>query len=87
MILSVVMSYLFIMMILKLRKTQEKAFNKIAYKMLTIYLPCLIISVVFSFSKYLQVASFGMVMFYSIVLMIIYHMIITKALIIDSENK
>ena len=86
-IISSVMSYIFLLKILKRRKTDEKAVHKIVYESLTIYVPALIISVVFSFVKYLPIASFGMVMFYSIMLMIIYHGIITKNLIINSENK
>lgn len=86
-ILSVIMSYIFIIKILKERKTEEKAFHKVSYQFLTIYVPCLIISIVFSFMKYLPIASFGMVMFYSIMLMIIYHGIITRTIIINSENK
>lgn len=85
--LSVIMSYLFIIKILKERRTEENAFHKVSYQFLTIYLPLLIISVVFSFIKYLPIASFGMVMFYSLMLMIIYHGIITRTLIINSENK
>lgn len=85
--LSVIMSYLFIINILKERRTEENAFHKVSYQFLTIYLPLLIISVVFSFIKYLPIASFGMVMFYSLMLMIIYHGIITRTLIINSENK
>ena len=46
-----------------------------------------IIAIIFSFSKYLPIASFGMVIFYSIVLMVIYHGIITRSLIDNSENK
>lgn len=86
-ILSYIMSYIFLIKILKSSRTEEKVFHKVAYESLTIYVPALIISVVFSFMKYLPIASFGMVMFYAIMLMIIYHGIITRNLVVNSENK
>ena len=86
-ILSYIMSYIFLIKILKTNKEQEKVFHKVAYEYLTIYVPALIISVVFSFVKYLPIASFGMVMFYAIMLMILYHGIITRKLVVNSENK
>ena len=86
-ILSIVISYIFLMKLLKTNKTEENAFHKVALEYLTICIPALIIAVVFSFVKYLPIASFGMVMFYSIMLMIIYHGIVTRNLIEKSENK
>ena len=85
--LSVIMSYIFIIKVLSESQKEEKAFNKVAYQFLTIYSPSLIVAIVFSFSKYLPIASFGMVTFYSIILMIVYHGIITRNLNLDSENK
>ena len=85
--LSVIMSYIFIIKVLSESQKEEKAFNKVAYQFLTIYSPSLIVAIVFSFSKNLPIASFGMVTFYSIILMIVYHGIITRNLNLDSENK
>ena len=81
------MSYIFLIKILKTNKTKEKVFHKVVYEYLTIYVPALIISIVFSFVKYLPIASFGMVMFYAIMLMILYHGIITRKIVVNSENK
>lgn len=86
-ILSYIMSYIFLIKILKTNKTKEKVFHKVVYEYLTIYVPALIISIVFSFVKYLPIASFGMVMFYAIMLMILYHGIITRKIVVNSENK
>jgi len=85
--LSTIMTYVFILNVLDESQKEEKAFKKVVYKFLSIYMPGLIVSIVFSFSKYLPIASFGMVMFYSLVIMLIYHGIITKNLCFDSENK
>lgn len=84
---SAIMSYIFIMRILKLKETEEKAFHKATFEFLTIYAPALIISVVFSFSSYLPIASFGMIMFYAVMLMIIYHGIITRSISLNFKNK
>ena len=86
-ILSFIMSYIFILGILKEEQKNEKSFSKITVNYLTIYAPCLIISVVFSFMNNLSISSFGMVMFYGIMLMVLYHGIATRNLIIKSENK
>lgn len=88
-VISSIMSYIFLMKLLKLNQTEEKAFHKTVFEYLTIYVPALVISFVFSFMKYLPIASFGMVMFYAIMLMIIYHGIITRNLNLNlnSENK
>ena len=86
-VLSVIMSFLFLMKVLKSNKTEEKAFHKASLEYIAIYVPGLVIAVVFSFINYLPIASFGMVMFYAIMLMIIYHGIITRNLIEKSENK
>ena len=84
--LSVILSYVFLINVLK-EDSEEKAFGKVAIRFLTIYVPSLIISIVFSFSKNLSIASFGMITFYSIIIMLIYHGVITKSLIDKSENK
>jgi len=86
-ILSFIMSYIFILKILKTKQKNEKSFSKITLSYLTIYTPCLIISVVFSFMNNLSISSFGMVMFYGMLLMLLYHGIATRNLIIKSENK
>ena len=87
-ILSYIMSYIFILKILKTSKQkEEKVFHKVAYQYFTIYVPALIIAVVFSFIKFLPIASFGMVIFYALMLMILYHGGVTRKLIEKSENK
>ena len=86
-VLSTIMSYIFIIKVLKEAQKVEKAFSKVVFEFVTVYMPCLIIGIVFSFSKYLPIANFGMVMFYAILLMVIYHGLITRSLITDTENK
>lgn len=85
-ILSVIMNYIYMINVIKNKKNDDKAFKKVSYKFLGVYVPCLIIAIVFSFIKYLQLASFGMVMFWSIVIMIVYDLVITRVLIANSEK-
>lgn len=85
-ILSAIMNYIYMMDIIKNKKKDAKSFKNISIKFLGIYVPCLIISIVFSFTKYLPIASFGMVMFWALVIMIVYNLAITRILISNSEN-
>lgn len=85
-ILSAIMNYMYMTYVIKNQKNDTKAFKNVSIKFLGIYIPCLIISIVFSFMKYLPVASFGMVMFWSLIIMIVYNLVITRVLIANSEN-
>ncbi len=85
-ILSSIMNYIYMTYVIKNQKNDTKAFKNVSIKFLGIYIPCLIISIVFSFMKYLPVASFGMVMFWSLIIMIVYNLVITRVLIANSEN-
>ena len=80
------MNYIYILNIIKADKEGKKEHKKISYQFLLIYMPCLIISVVFSFIKNVQVASFGMIMFWAILVMVVYSFLITKALMSNSED-
>lgn len=85
-ILSAIMNYIYMIDIIKNKKKDSKAFKNVSIKFLGIYIPCLIISIVFSFIKYLPIASFGMVMFWALAIMIVYNLVITRVLISNSEN-
>lgn len=85
-ILSAIMNYMYMIYVIKNKKNDTKAFKNVSIKFLGIYIPCLIISIVFSFIKYLPIASFGMVMFWALIVMIVYSLVITRVLIANSEN-
>ena len=57
------------------------AYNKTMSNFLKIIVPIIIIAVVFSFSTHLAIFSFGMVMFWGIVLDWLYNFIVTKNLL------
>ena len=85
-LLSIIMNYIYILNIIKADKEGKKEHKKISYQFLLIYMPCLIISVVFSFFKNVQVACFGMLMFWALLVMVVYSFLITKALMSNSED-
>ena len=59
-----------------------------SYKELFIKLvPVMIITIVFCFSGWTNLSSFGMIMFWGLVLMAIYNIVVTKTLLKLSENK
>lgn len=55
-------------------------------KYLLALIPVIIIAIVFTFNSWLPVFSFGMVMFWGIIINIVYNFIITRTLLIDSKN-
>lgn len=85
-ILSSLISYLFIIRLLNANKRDIKL-SKVSLKTLYICIPIFIISIICTLAKYLpiqnylSIESFGMILFYAILLMPIYHIIFTKGLI------
>ena len=88
-ILILVINFRFNENILKARKinmTTEVITN--AYKTFFIRLiPIMIVTIVFCFSKWLNLSGFGMVMFWGIILIAIYNVIVTKTLLKLNEGK
>lgn len=84
-IISIVMNAIYNISIFK--SNGKNTFKKVSCKFLEIYLPCLAIAVVFAFNKYLHIASFGGIMFWSLLTMVIYNLLITNLLLKNSEDK
>lgn len=82
-IASILLNYIFTVYLLNTYKKEE---NKILVQVLFILIPATIISVILSFAKWLNIYSFGMVMFWGILITVIYNFIITKRLI-ELSNK
>lgn len=85
-VLSIVIAYIYIINTIKNSRKNKEEEKNLLFKELSICIPSLIISIVFCFVKNLQLASFGMVMFWAILVMIIYNLAITKVLISNSEK-
>lgn len=82
-ILSILLSYIFIVYLLNSYKKED---SKILTQALFVLIPVTIIAVILSFSKWLNIYSFGMVTFWGILITVIYNFIITKNLI-ELSNK
>lgn len=79
-------NYILLVMMLKENKTSDdtkKAIVKFAYRII----PAYIISIVFTFMNFLPIYSFGMVIFWSITIIVIYNIFITRNLIESSKEK
>ena len=88
-ILSVFLNYLLLINILDNMTKKEnanEAFNKSVARFLFNIVPVVIIAIVFTFNSWLPVFSFGMVMFWGILVNLAYNYVITRAILIDSKN-
>lgn len=73
----VLINYIFILKNLG----SQKSFKDDFIEILNIIIPCIIVAVVFCCAPYLQLASFGMTIFWGIIVMCIYNIIITRTFI------
>ena len=88
-ILSTLLNYLLLIKLLSYIEKKEnakEAFNSAIIRFLLNIIPVAIIAIVFTFNSWLPVFSFGMVMFWGILVNIAYNFIITRTLLIDSKN-
>lgn len=94
-LIAIILNYIFCTYLLHLlkkneAKTQLEAsiqFKEAILKAVWIIIPVSITAIVLCFSGWLPIFSFGMVMFWGIVLMILYNLIITRTLIISCTKK
>lgn len=77
-----IINYVFCIMFLNgLKKNVEKSFTKTLQKFSTAMIPMLIFSVVCCFANWMPIFSFGMVLFWGLVISVIYNFVITQLLI------
>ena len=95
-IISAILNFAFMMYIVHMLSKQEKelaqykkTYNKSMLSMLMSLLPALIIGIVLAFATWLPAYSFGTIMFWSILIMLLYNASITRILLLNSikENK
>ena len=93
---SVILNYAFMIYIVHMLSKQEKeltqykkVYNKYILTMLMILIPILAIGIVLAFATWLPAYSFGTIIFWSILIMILYNASITRLLLLNSikENK
>lgn len=84
-LVSIALNYVFLIYLLKQIK-EEQTYGQSFIKFLNILVPVTIITIVFCFAKWLPIYSFGMNMFWGIVLIILYNLVITKALVFEKSK-
>ena len=88
-----VLNYVFTILLLKSITTDEdieinRKFNQAMIKAIIVIIPATIIAIVLSFAQWLPIYSFGMVMFWGIIIMLLYNYIFTKFLLVNiTKNK
>ena len=88
-VLSTFLNYLLLIKILGYMNKKEnanEAFNTAVVRFLFNTIPVAIIAIVFTFNSWLPVFSFGMVMFWGILVNLAYNYVITRTILIDSKN-
>lgn len=88
-IVSIILTYIAILKILQYKlkiENEKQAFERAMRNFIMVLIPVVIISVVFTFNSWLPVFSFGMVMFWGIVVNLVYNLIVTRNLLINSKN-
>lgn len=88
-VLSTFLNYLLLIKILSYMNKKEnanEAFNTAVVRFLFNIIPVAIIAIVFTFNSWLPVFSFGMVMFWGILVNLAYNYVITRTILIDSKN-
>lgn len=86
-----VVNFCFINYILKKKKEDKLHIKEIINQAYTryvwIFIPLLIIAIVFTFMSWIPITSIGMVMFWGLVIFAIYNLIITRTLLLNSSKE
>ncbi len=77
-VLSTILNYV---LTLKILNTEKETFKKEILKFILTLVPVFVIAVVFTFNGWLPIFSFGMIMFWGVVISLIYNLSITRALL------
>ena len=90
-IIAMVLNYVFTILLLKSITTDEdieisRKFNQAIIKAIIVIIPATIIAIVLCFAQWLPIYSFGMVMFWGIIIMLVYNYIFTKFLLVNITN-
>lgn len=93
-IIAIVLDYIFTVYLLNLIKQNNsktisetsQAFKEALIKTLLIFVPVAITAIVLCFAGWLPIYSFGMVIFWGLLIILLYNLIITKTLITDTKK-
>lgn len=81
--LVIIFNYIFMKLLLKQLQTQEitQAYSQTAKKFYLGAFPVAVFALVFTFSKYVTMSSVGMVLFWGIMVHVVYHALLTRAIL------
>ena len=93
-VITVVLDYIFTIYLLNLIKHQDSktlaeastTFKEALIKTLFIFIPVAVTAVVLCFAGWLPIYSFGMVAFWGLLLIVLYNLIITRTLVVDTKK-
>lgn len=92
-LISIVLSYIFSIYLLKKLKENEKAdenvkkaYNQTIIDMLLILVPALIVGITLCFTNWMPIYSFGEIIFWGIVTIFVYHTVLTRTLLVCSTK-
>ena len=93
-IITIVLDYIFTVYLLSLIKQSKintksetlQLFKEALIKTLFIFIPAAVTAVVLCFAGWLPIYSFGMVIFWGLLIITLYNLIITKTLIVDTKK-
>ena len=94
-LISIAINYISVVYLLKLIKNKEQktredailSFKETVVKVVYTIIPAIIISIVMCFVPWLPIFSFGMTMFWGLILIVIYNLLVTKILFINSVKE
>ena len=95
-VVSMIVNFVFIFYLLQTMKKgyedKEKIeleidFKNVLISMLFIMIPLMIISVILCFTEWLQLFSFGMVIVWGIIILLIYNIVITRTMLVNSSKE
>lgn len=80
-IIALGLNYVINMNLLKIKSDEKKLYNKKYLDLIAKVIPALAISVIFCFTKWSILVTFGMTMFWGIVLILLYNFLVTKNIV------
>ena len=80
-IIALGLNYVFNINLLKIENDDKKSYNKKYLNMIAKVIPALAISIIFCFTKWSILVTFGMTMFWGIALILLYNFIVTRNIV------
>lgn len=89
-IISSIIEYMIIIMLIEAvrrKKENKQAIQEEITKIIKCYIPVMIIAIVFAMFTKEEIGSFGTILFWGVLLMIIYNLLVSKVMILDIQYK